>query len=132
MVFHSRRNYPAIETIDDGVAETGCHAPFWTSGGRQLATGLTSTLRLGAWFMESRHSRVERGGAVIVGNIDTVLCKFCCCLLSVCWWRFLLLVVLIFLFKVFVGVFFVFRWFPTGVVMYSDTIWWQFGIQQLP
>lgn len=25
--------------------------------------------------MESRHSRVERGGAVIVGNIDTVLCK---------------------------------------------------------
>ncbi|GFQ65168.1 hypothetical protein TNCT_36791 [Trichonephila clavata] len=64
MVFHSRK-LRAIETIDLGVVETLPHAPFRKSGGRQLATGVTCTLRRGG-VMESRHSHSEScGGAVL-------------------------------------------------------------------
>ncbi|GFY39059.1 hypothetical protein TNIN_317961 [Trichonephila inaurata madagascariensis] len=61
MVFHSRK-LRAIETIDLGVVETLHHAPFRKSGGRQLATGVTCTLRRGGlWKVAIRTARAAVG-----------------------------------------------------------------------
>ncbi|GIY72203.1 hypothetical protein CDAR_218941 [Caerostris darwini] len=77
MVFHSRK-LQAIETIDLGVVETLRHAPFRKRGGRQLATGVTCTLRNGRGYGKSPFARREPlgGGTPNSGKYrHTELCK---------------------------------------------------------